>query len=101
VTTTKVKPKNPAGQACLPRMFTWDVIPIPQPAISAGSCGVSEDRRRAINALLDALHGSPVGTHGVVKSATVDSLGSVSYNYGSLVAVAERGATASVTVWLR
>lgn len=82
-------------------MFTWDVIPVAQPAARMSSCGVSENRRRAINALLDALHGSPAGTHGVVKSATVSSFGDVSYNYGSLVAVAECGATASVMVWLR
>lgn len=65
------------------------------------TCGVSEDRKRAINALLDALHGSPPGTHGVVKSATVNSFGDVSYSYGRLIAVAECGATASVMVWLR
>lgn len=82
-------------------MFIWDVIPVAQPALGVGSCGVSKDRKRAINALLEALHGSPAGTHGVVKAAAVDSFGDVTYKYGSLVAVAESGATTSVMVWLR
>lgn len=91
----------PPGRDRLPPIFAWDVIPVAQPALGVGSCGASKDRKRAINALLDALRGSPAGTHGVVKAATVNPFGDVSYNYGSLVAVAESGATTSVMVWLR
>lgn len=82
-------------------MFTWDVIPLAQPAAGMSSCGVSDERKRAIGALLDALHGSPAGTHGVVKAATVNSFGDVTYNYESLIAVAESGATKSAVVWHR
>jgi hypothetical protein len=81
------------------QVFTWDVLP-GTPAANA-ACGASGQRSHAIGALLEALCRTPKGTRGIVKTATVSTIGDVAYNYGSVVVEAHREAAGSVTVWLR
>jgi hypothetical protein len=87
------------GSGQIAQIFSWDVYP--RTALSSIPCGVSESRAHAIGGLVEALQGTPEGTRGVIKTATVDSLGDVSYTYGSVVIEAHRDATNCVTVWVR
>lgn len=78
------------------QVFTWDILPE-----ASASCGASGNREHAIGGLVEALHRSPEGTRGVVKTATVNMIGDVTYVYGPVVIEAHREAKNSVTVWLR
>ena len=80
------------------QLFTWDVLPGGS-AVSA-SCGTSGKREHAIGGLIEALHQSPEGTRGVVKTATLNAIGDGTYVYGPVVIEAHREALNSVTVWL-
>lgn len=81
------------------QVFTWDILPGAS-GVSA-SCGASGKREHAIGGLIEALHRSPEGTRGVIKTAALSAIGDVAYVYGPVVVEAHREAMNSVRLWLR
>src|SRR5690242_12763160 len=78
------------------QVYTWDILP--GTSANGSSCGASGKRERAIGGLVEALCRTPAGTSGVVRTATVNAIGDISYLYGPTVFEARREATDSVTV---
>jgi hypothetical protein len=71
-----------------PRLYSWTIVERYGDAPHLGALGVSDNRRKALSAMTDALQVAPTGSFGIVHQVTV-SLAGVGYWYDSEVVRAQ------------
>jgi hypothetical protein len=80
-------------------VFTWDTYVPTRDGVTFGASGATTDRRRAIQALSDALQDAPPDTRGVVWKAELDLIGTSRYEYGGIIARAHHDAVSGCVTW--
>jgi hypothetical protein len=83
--------KTPSATPLEPDLYAWDIYRRGGGGLDFGACGSTLDPRRAVRALGSALRGAPTGTRGIVWKVELAPAGTAKYDYGPVIARAERG----------